>query len=154
MSYKPLKKTVRFSEEVRNNPNFSYMKTIVKACGDKDFKNWLLVYIDSYTEISEEYNMLISIKNSLEELVTREVKLDEETINYCKSAFSPTINAPVIELFEQALSFFCELQQMEKAIQKVSESFVDGSIDFTKSGGTSIEDAVPRNAQKNWVKYK
>lgn len=34
MQYEPLKKTIRFSDEVQNNPYLPEVKILLKACGD------------------------------------------------------------------------------------------------------------------------
>lgn len=156
MQYKPLRKSIRFSEDVQNNPHFPQAMMVLKACGDNSFKDWLLYYADTFVKDNSYFDLMQKIKGHLSYLVSREVNLGLDAINECKSYFLPTLNEGVVMLLEQALDFFCKLQDMERAIQKMSDELATnpkGGYKDTVSGYPS-ERIMPRNALNKGIRYK
>lgn len=153
MQYEPLKKTIRFSDEVQNNPFFPQVRVLLKACGNDKFKDWLLGSIDAYGKDSPDFDLMQRIKKHLNTLVSRNSVLDEDCFLQCQQCFYPVLNTGVAQLLEQSLAFFCELQEMERAIQRVSDGFSSDAKTWSQTV-KSEADSLPRNAARLGMKYK
>lgn len=126
MTYKPLKKEIVFSEQVKANPSYRLSVTVMKACGDVDFKSWLVHWLASDTATigccAAKVKSMRDLSDTLSKLSSRVAHVDERLIRDCTSIFSPNPNHDVIKLLYQMMSFLLNVQLMEREIARIDES--------------------------------
>lgn len=123
MDYKPLKKEIVFSEQVKADPSYRLAINVMKACGDINFKSWLVDWLASDTAGVDccEYDVksMRNLSEILSKLSSRTAHVDESLTGYCASIFSPNPNQDVVKLLCKMMSFLLNVQLMERAISSI-----------------------------------
>lgn len=126
MDYKPLKKEIVFSKQVKTDPSYRLAVGVMKACGDTGFKSWLVSCLaNSKVGINcteDDVKLMRDLSDILSKLSSRTAHVDESLISSCASIFSPKPNYDVIKLLSKMMSFLLNVQLMEQAILKIDEN--------------------------------
>lgn len=135
MDYQPLKKQLVFSDEVKANPNYSKALSVIKACGDPHFKQWLVYWLQNKSGAQqlcdghdECLNLIERLGVVLDGLVSRSVEVDVECIKKSKEVFVPIPEWPAIELLVGAMEFLKNIQNFERKITQIDMDISNGVL--------------------------
>lgn len=126
MDYKPLKKEIVFSKQIKTDPSYRLAVGVMKACGDINFKSWLVDWLASdaasMTCCEVDVKSMRDLSEVLSKLTSRTAHVDESLLNDSASLFSPNPNHDVIQLLYKMMSFLLNVQRMERAISEIDEN--------------------------------
>ena len=155
MTYKPLKKEIVFSEQVKANPSYQLSVSIMKACGDVDFKTWLVDWLASDTAAigccTTDVQSMRDLSDTLSKLSSRAAHVDESLISDCTSIFSPNPNHDVIKLLYSMMSFLLNVQLMEREIARIDEG-INNPDTYRRLAAQANREEYERN--RKLVKFK
>ena len=161
MNYAPTKKKIVFSDEIKAHRSFGSVMEVIKACGDPDFKSWLInqapMILNSTNDAGEsERNDLNAVASNLTELVGRQAQIEPDVIHACQNIFASDIKWEVTSLLAKVTGFLLSVQRFEKQIALIERDIESGvaaaqARPLTRDG--QAPSYTPRSRQTN-TKYK
>lgn len=152
MTYNPLKKEIVFDETIISNPHYQVVMKIVKACGDKCFKKWLIEHIKhSIKEGStDQIDNLTAVGNILNEIIGREIPVNQDFIYSCQLIFTSNPHYQMVSLLRDVLGFLLTVQKFERQILAINQKIENGEsvkpIYLTRDGNAPTY--IPRSRQE------
>ena len=161
MTYAPTKKTIVFTDDVKNDPHFVEVMEVVKACADTAFKAWLIKQtpiiakdVAESQDISDDKKAdLKAISANLSELVGRTAPIDDGVIHDCKALFSNEPAWQVVSLLAKITGFLLNVQRFEKQLAAIDRDIESGVMARQIAGPLTRDGSppsyIPRSRQTN-----